>query len=192
MTASGFPWHPLRGQDRVRRAQAEGWLLAAAHFDRKRAPEAERAAIHDWERGTVALLTAGVTWDVVRVPYNALSPGFSRDTNPDELRQRLADLKVHGAAFCDPYRPYLYVMVPAGTDREWPARQLADVECMGSSKAYIHHVGVPRVDRIAPPGLYWLTSPDAEGPHYADWQHLFAVLRDLQDQAEARAASGAP
>lgn len=46
---------------------------------------------------------------------------------------------------------------------------------MGGTQPYSHYVGVPRLDRGAPPGPYWVTPPDGTG-RYADPQHLYQVL----------------
>ncbi|WP_330462113.1 hypothetical protein [Streptomyces sp. NBC_00775] len=163
------PMPVLRGEDRERRAVAEAWLSQAA--------TSREAAGMEWTEQGVALLTAGIVWDAVRLPYAPLGADLDRDADPDQLHRRLDELRVTGPVFCDPYRPHLYVLVPPGTDREWP-RTLAPagVECLGGTRPYIHHVGVPRLDLISPPGPYWVTLPDGTG-HLTDPQHLFQVLR---------------
>lgn len=173
------PMRVLRGEDRERRAAAEGWLFRAATH--------QQTAAKEWNQQGIALLTAGIVWDAVRVPYTPLGADLERDADPDHLRRRLAELGVIGPVFCDPYRPFLYFLVPPGTDRVWP-RDLAPagVECMGGTQPYIHHVGVPRLDRTAPPGPYWLALPDDTG-QLADPQHLYQVLN-----AQGDAPIGAP
>ncbi|MFI9616774.1 hypothetical protein ACIHCM_34710 [Streptomyces sp. NPDC052023] len=67
------------------------------------------AAISEWRSSHgVALLTAGVAWDAVPVPYAVLRPDFDRAITPQELAARLSDLKLAGLVFCDPYRPFVY------------------------------------------------------------------------------------
>ncbi|WP_331733925.1 hypothetical protein OG345_40785 (plasmid) [Streptomyces sp. NBC_01220] len=183
MTPAGTPpVHALSGAERARRTQAHNWLLAAApHLP---------TAMTEWNTQGVALLTAGATWDVVRAPYALLDPAFERTTEPDALRHRLAVLEVAGSVFCDPYRPHFYFMVPAGTDREWP-RTLgtAAVECLGGTKPYIHHVGVPRLDRAGQPGPFWLTPPDCDGPRHVNAPHLYEVLQECAARPEPVAPS---
>lgn len=104
--------HPLRREEWDRRAAAEAWLYRAA--------TSQETAGREWATQGVALLAAGIVWDAVRVPHAALSADLERDTDPDMLRRRLHELQLAGPVFCDPYRPYLYVLVPPGTDRQWP------------------------------------------------------------------------
>ncbi|MFG2950493.1 hypothetical protein [Streptomyces adustus] len=162
--------HALREADRARWADAEAWLLRAA-------PSPQTAAM-EWARHCVAVLAAGQKWDVVRVPYAVLHPDFGLDTTPDKLRHQVSELKMSGSMFCDPYRPYLYVMVPPGTDKTWPYDSSpAGVECLGGTRPFIHHVGVPSLDRLAPPGLFWLIPPYSLDSPLADPEHLKQVLR---------------
>jgi hypothetical protein len=149
-----------------------------------------QAAAMEWTRQGVALLTAGITWDAVRVSYDVLAPGFDRDTAADALRRRLDELELSGAIFCDPYRPCMYLMVPPGTDREWP-RALAPegVECLGGTRPYIHHVGVPRLDRATPPGPFWLMPPDSIGRRHLDPRQLHQVLHECAAEPEQVAPS---
>lgn len=175
------PMHVLRGEDRGRRSAAAEWLYLAA-------PSRETASV-EWTRQGVALLTAGRAWDAVRVPYGPLGADLDRDAGPDQLRRRLAELKVTGPVFCDPYRPYLYVLVPPGTDREWGRTlEATGVECLGGTPPYIHHVGVPRLGLISPPGPYWVTPPDGSG-HLTNPRYLFQVLRaGVEESAKESAA----
>ncbi|MFF3517726.1 hypothetical protein [Streptomyces sp. NPDC002573] len=173
MTADGrqapIPLRALRGEDRERKAAAEAWLYRAA--------TSSQAAGMEWSQHGIALLTAGIMWDAVRVPYAALGADLERDAGPERLRRRLHELQVAGPVFCDPYRPFVYVLVPPGTDREWP-RMLTQLglECLGGTRPYVHHVGVPRLDLISPPGQYWLTLPDGTG-QFTDPQYLAHVLQ---------------
>lgn len=158
--------HAVYGAERQRRTQAEKWLYAAA--------TSREVAASEWAGQGVALLTAGTMWDAVRVPYAVLDPNLERDTAP--ARRRLNELQLAGPVFCDPYRLYLYVLVPPSTDRQWPSTLApAGVVCLGGTRSYIHHVGVPRLDRTAPPGPHWLTPPDGTG-RLTDFQHLYQVL----------------
>ncbi|MER6386182.1 hypothetical protein [Streptomyces sp. NPDC001250] len=165
----------LRGEARVRRAQAEQWMLQAA--------ESCNTAGMEWTDQGVAVLTAGRVWDVVRAPYTVLSRDFDRGTDPQQLRRRVDALQVSGAVFCDSYRPFLYFLVPPGTDQHWPHDGgPAGVECLGGTRPYIHHIGVPRLDYISPPGLFWLVPPDNGGPRLTDPAHLYKVLHALKTQ----------
>jgi hypothetical protein len=158
--------------DRGRRAAAESWLLATA-------PQRATAAM-EWTTGGVAVLTAGVRWDAVRVPFKLLDPAFDGGTAPNVLRSRLEELHLVGPVFCDPYRPHLYFLVPPGTDRDWPADFTpVGVQCLGGTQPYIRHVGVPRLDQIATPGPYWLYPLDLGDRWHVDARHLYTVLRAL-------------
>jgi hypothetical protein len=158
------------------------WLLAAAPH--------QATVGAEWSQYGVAVLTAGVTWDAVRVPYKILDGTFGHDTAPVVLRARLAALRVEGAVFCTPYR-YVYVLVPPGSDADWP-RDLASagVECLGGTRPYVRHIGVPRIDRIAPPGPYWLLPPDRVDHRWAEPAALYETLRGCAYEGRPRA--GAP
>ena len=165
-----MPLQAMPGSEHARRMAAQNWLLQAAKH--------RHTARMEWTEQGVAVLTAGLAWDVVRVPYDVLDPAFDRGTGPAALLRRLDDAQVFGATFCDPYRPLLYVMVAPGTDRHWN-RDLAraGVECLGGTRPYVRLVGVPRVERTEPPGPYWLIPPDnAAGLRFADAEHLHQVL----------------
>lgn len=169
------------GAERGRRETAERWLLRAA-------PD-PALALEEWGRG-VAVLVAGQAWDAVRVPYAVLDSTFNRGTQPGELRACVARLGLDGPVFCDPYRPFLYFLVPPGTDRDWPRETLARarIECLGGTEPYVHHVGVPRVDRTERPGLFWLLPPDSGRPRHVDAAHLVDVLCERLGQAAREAA----
>ncbi|MFB0617206.1 hypothetical protein [Streptomyces sp. AGS-58] len=161
---------PQHGSDDARRRAAERWLLRAA--------PSEETALKEWDSG-VAVLVAGHSWDAVRVPYRLLDPTFDYDTEPEALRVCVTRLRLVGPAFCDPYRPYTYFLVPPGSDAHWPREEFVadEVECLGGTEPYVRHVGVPRVDRVKRPGLFWLTPPDTVAFRYVDPTHLLFVLR---------------
>lgn len=169
----------------MRRHAVEQWLLRAASHR-------ETAAL-EWAHQGVALLTAGIAWDIVRAPYDVLATDFDRGTVPERLRHRLNELALAGTVFCDSYRPLLYFMVPPGTDQQWPrALSRARVECLGGTQSYTHHIGVPRVDFVSPPGLFWLTLPESGSRRHVDPKHLFEVLQARVDHQESPASDGAP
>ncbi|MFH9677800.1 hypothetical protein ACH4L5_36955 [Streptomyces sp. NPDC017405] len=156
----------LRGEARVRRAEAAQWLLRAA--------DSPSAAAMEWQRHGVAVLPAGRQWDAVRAPYTAIDREFDRGTAPVELLRRLETLGVAGPVFCDSHRPYVYFLVPPGTDRHWPA-DAGEAQCLGGTPPYVRHVVVPRPDILLPP-LFWLTPPDTGEPRLVDAEHLYQVL----------------
>jgi hypothetical protein len=164
------PAHVRHRKKWTRFQAAQQWLYAAAK-DRE-------AAVQEFRHLYVAVLTAGIMWDAVRVPCSALGPDLDYATGSEVLRGLLREWELSGPVFCDPRRPTLYFLVPPGTDRTWPA-DLAPlgVDCLGSATSYIHHVGVPRADRVALPGPHWLTPPDGTG-RYVDPQRLYAVLAE--------------
>ncbi|RPE39710.1 hypothetical protein EDD90_2727 [Streptomyces sp. Ag109_O5-1] len=146
----------------------------------------------EWTSYGVAVLTAGLVWDVVRAPYTVLDRRFDRDTDPEELRREVKALEV-GAVFCDPYRPVLYFLVPPGTDRYWPQEVgPAGVGCLGGTLPYVHHVGVPRLDLISPPGLFWAVPPDYGGRVLADPKHLYRVLHERSSEPPKQGEAPGP
>ncbi len=156
--------------DYGRREAAQRWLLRAATD--------VPTALGQWGSGP-AVLVAGRGWDAVRVPYEALDPAFDAGTDPTTLRTCLSRLRLIGPAFCDPRRANLYFLVQARTDRQWPHEELSpvDVVCFGGTGPYAHHIGVPRVDRTEPPGLFWLVPLDRVGYRHVDAAHLLGVVR---------------
>ncbi|MEU3441434.1 hypothetical protein ACOZDF_09265 [Streptomyces griseoincarnatus] len=149
---------------------AARWLLRAA-------PDTE-TALAEWDDHGVAVLVAGWAWDAVRVSYGTIGYDFDGLARPEDLRGLLDKLSLAGPAFCDPYRAYAYFLVSPGTDREWPHGELAraGVECFGAHSEYVHHVGVPRVDRIDRPGPFWLVTPDRTAKEHVDATALADVL----------------
>ncbi|MFF4750516.1 hypothetical protein ACWD5R_17885 [Streptomyces sp. NPDC002514] len=163
------------GTPQERRAAAEAWLHRSA----------TTVIDDDWAHDVV-LLTAGIAWDAVRLPYTVLDPDADVGTPPDAMRVTLKRLRLAGPVFCDPYRDCLYVMVPPGTDRGWPSRLVdAGVECLGRNGRLGHYVGVPVLDRTEPPGPYWLAAPDVVAFRYVDPHRLRQVLddRSARDQS---------
>jgi hypothetical protein len=159
------------------RAAAQEWLYAAARH--------RHVAADEWQQHGFALLTAGIMWDAVRVPPRILDPSLETDSEPGRVRRLLHELKLFGPVFSDPYRPFLYFLVPPGTDRTWPRTFVkANVACLGGTPPYVHHVGVPRIDRIAPPCQFWMTPPDGTG-RSVDPANLYRVLRTQADKARA-------
>ncbi|MER7477476.1 hypothetical protein ABTX60_07435 [Streptomyces sp. NPDC126510] len=180
---NGSSQYVLNGADRGRQELAQRWLLQAA-------PE-EQVALNEWSCG-VALLVAGRTWDAVRVPYEVLDTSFDADTAPKALRTCVADLRLVGPSFCDPYRPYVYFLVQAGTDRVWPAEEFESVkvECLGGTEPYVRHIGVPPIGRTERPGLFWLMPPDRVACRHVDAAHLLNVLRERLRQSLTEPAHG--
>jgi hypothetical protein len=93
----------------------------------------------------------------------------------------------------DPCRPYLYVLVPPGTDAIWPdALASAGADCLGGTSPYVRHVGVPRVDRTAPSGTYWVTTPEPAARLHADPEHPQRVLHARSARPRTWTGSGRP
>ncbi|MFI1956927.1 hypothetical protein ACH46L_03300 [Streptomyces althioticus] len=165
------------------REPATLWLLRAA-------PDTE-TALAEWDgANAVAVLVAGRAWDAIRVPYGALGFDFDGLVRPEDLRGLLDRLGIAGPVFCDPYRAYMYFLVPPGTDREWPhgAMARAGIECFGGHSEYVHHVGVPRVDRTDRPGPHWLVTPDCTAREHVD---PAVLLGALEKQSRRAARDGA-
>jgi hypothetical protein len=175
----------LNGADRARRKAAEQWLLRAA--------KDPQDALNEWNRGT-AVLVAGRNWDAVRVPYTLLDPAFTYETEPDTLRTLITRLRLVGPSFADPYGSHTYFLVPPRTDKTWPHAELTaiKVECLGATKSYMHHVGVPSLGRTERPGMFWLMPPDSAPFRHVDATHLLAVLRERRLPAPYGACSRLP
>jgi hypothetical protein len=164
------------GTPKQRRDAAENWLRRSATTVTNE---------DSWSRG-VMLLTAGITWDAVRMPYTALNPAFGQDASSDTLRLTLKTVRLSGPVFCDPHRACLYVLVPPGTDREWPSDFVkAGVECLGRSGPLAHYVGVPALDRTECPGMYWLAAPDVVSFRHVDPHRLRQVLNERTAEVQS-------
>ncbi|MEU6339302.1 hypothetical protein ABZ839_33810 [Streptomyces cellulosae] len=159
------------------REPASLWLLGAA-------PDVE-TAVAEWDTNGVAVLVERRAWDAVRVPYGALGFDFDGLARAEDLRGLLDKLGLAGPLFCDPYRAYLYFLVPPGSDRDWPhgAMARAGVECFGGHSEYVHHVGMPRVDRTDRPGPHWLVTPDCTARQHVDPAVLLGALEKQSRKA---------
>lgn len=183
MPRDGYPVPPPPGADRTRGETAHHWLLRSA-------PHHQHAGT-EWNHSGITLLRAGVNWDAVRAPYETF--GLDRDAPAEALRRRMTELEVTGPLFCDPYRPYVYALVPPATDSDWPQDlTAAGYPCLGGTSPYVHHVGVPAPYRTAPPGCFWLTPPDPGGKVHVDPDRLCLVLREREALLGATTAPGSP
>jgi hypothetical protein len=173
--------HMLNGADRARREAAEQRLLRAA--------QDEWTALHQWSH-SIALLVAGRTWDVVRLPSTMLDADFDHETEPAALPACITRLGMIGPAFCDPYRTAMHFLVPPGTNAHRPHEEFrrTQIACLRGANAYEHHVGVPRIDRTRRPGRFWVVPPDSVTHRHVDADHLLALL--CQKLAEVEAAPG--
>ncbi|RZU28304.1 hypothetical protein EV284_6470 [Streptomyces sp. BK022] len=172
---------PMPAEERQALEAAWNWLLRAA--------DSQRVAEREWEpgHGGRTLLRAGKTFDVLRVTYRALgvrlpdrAGGRPLPVPRPDLLGRLAELGITGMVYRTDYRPYLYFLVPPGTDRTWPKPRLLrdQVECVGGSYADVHLVGVPSPLCTEGPHLHWVRPFGPGGPAewLADPEHLHQVL----------------
>ncbi|MEV4740458.1 hypothetical protein [Streptomyces sp. NPDC049555] len=126
---------------------AARWLVSRATHPRD--------AWEEWAYGRPAMLRMGAHLEALRLPAGLVhrvaggeEPGVVRDA----LRRGGVGwgviVGVHGRSY--------YVLVPPGTSRTWDDGRIA---CAGPGD----YLGVPAVERDAPPGSYWLLPPP-EGP----------------------------
>ncbi|MEV0976548.1 hypothetical protein [Streptomyces sp. NPDC049915] len=134
-----------------RQFAVKSWLLGAVK-DR-------RAAREEWAAHDVALLHCGGIFSAVRIPSNLVwaAAGTEKLAAVDAfLRRWFTD----GAMFMDLHAHHYYALVPASTARQWNARELPGVECLGHD----HYLGVPAVRCTEPRGrAYWCLSMDSPG-----------------------------
>ncbi|RMB86157.1 hypothetical protein [Streptomyces shenzhenensis] len=80
---------------------AKAWLYQAA--------PSHEAANEEWTTQGIAVLTAGIVWDAVRVPYTPLGADLDHHADPAQPRRRLAEPRVTSTP-----GPY-WVTLPDGT-----------------------------------------------------------------------------
>ncbi|GAA2721217.1 MULTISPECIES: hypothetical protein [Streptomyces] len=126
---------------------AARWLVSRATHPRD--------AWEDWAHGQPAMLRMGAHLEALRLPAGLVhraaggeEPGVVREVFRRCGVGRGVIVGVHGWSY--------YVLVPPGTSR---TRGDGRIACAGPGD----YLGVPAVERDAPPGSYWLLPPP-EGP----------------------------
>ncbi|WP_433547581.1 hypothetical protein ACQPZG_22770 [Streptomyces sp. CA-294286] len=120
--------------------------LAGAHAD-------PPTAHHDWQARNLTVLPLGVLFDTVRIPAEVLHAAILH-VRPAGM-SRLLEQLLGGPVVQDADR-WFYPLVPVGrADR----RQPGAARYLGRGA----WLGVPQVDRIAPPGAYWAVPVRAPG-----------------------------
>ncbi|WP_041983690.1 hypothetical protein [Streptomyces sp. AcH 505] len=111
-----------------------------------RDPETARI---DWQDGRPAMLPLGAAFDAVRMPQE-LVHAMAASSVEDAVTSTLAEI-LDGPVIRDPHS-WFYALVPPQTTETWLS-PLATVLGRGA------WLGVPRVDRTAPPGVHWAVPP---------------------------------
>lgn len=111
----------------------------------------------EWVEHGIALLPLGRRFAVVRVPERLIHAALGT-SHLDEITRLLTD-RLKGPVIRDSRSmgtPY-YALI------EWHAGLVWDTDeeapCLGDGT----HMGVPRLDVVAPPGAYWLVPPRDAG-----------------------------
>ncbi|MDX2552626.1 hypothetical protein ACKI1J_43200 [Streptomyces scabiei] len=136
------------------RATLDGYIstwLGRAHRD---GPEAARI---EWDTQGVALLELGQRFSAVRIPERFVQAALG-STDLDEIAELLAT-RFQGPVVRDSLAvgvPY-YALVQWHSGIVWDGAE--DMPCLGDGT----HMGVPRLDRLSPPGTYWLVPPRYDG-----------------------------
>ncbi|WP_200302213.1 hypothetical protein [Streptomyces adelaidensis] len=128
------------------------WLARAhPHPDRARA---------EWSDRGVALLPMATRFSAVRLSSQLVHAAVGTH-EPKALAEELA-FRLDGAVIHDSFsvgRAY-YALVHWHAGLVWDNND-NDAQCLGAD-AYL---GVPRIERVAPPGTYWLVPPQYEGDY---------------------------
>lgn len=107
------------------------------------------SALQDWQDGRPAIVRSGVKFDAVRMPQELVHAAAASSAG-DVIAATLAEI-LDGPVIRDPYS-WFYALVPPQTTETWLSPR-ATVLGRGA------WLGVPRVDRTAPPGVHWAVPP---------------------------------
>ncbi|MGW1746741.1 hypothetical protein ACWCRD_14190 [Streptomyces sp. NPDC002092] len=126
--------------------------LARAH------PVPQRAHA-EWARQGVTLLPLGKLFCAVRLPGDLVYAAVS-SADADQVADALGKL-LHGPVIHDHRNTgamyYALINWGAGVIQEMDQNQ--DAPCLGAGT----YLGVPRIDRREPPGIYWVVPPRYDG-----------------------------
>ncbi|MFF0747312.1 hypothetical protein ACFYVL_43720 [Streptomyces sp. NPDC004111] len=97
----------------------------------------------------LTVLPLGVRFDAVRIPTDVLYAALG-NTPIEDVPAKL-DGVLGGPVIQDAYR-WFYALVPVGSPDRW---QFRSAEYKGAGC----WLGVPQIDKVRPPGAYWLVPP---------------------------------
>lgn len=146
-----------------------------------RAHDHPETAHNEWTKHGVALLPLGRRYSAVRLPGNLVTAAIgTTDAKAiaEELEFRLDGPVIHDSLAIG--RPY-YALIQWHAGVVWDGGE--DTPCLGDGV----HLGVPRIQRVQPPGTYWIVRPRREG----DLCRPEAVQRLIRDGRAALAAEQA-
>lgn len=121
------------------------WLVRAA--------DDPKQARSEWAERDVTLLRCGKVFGVVRIPAELVHAGMGGpDFTADELRFHIGGPVIHDT----PEGPY-WALIFAHAGMVWDEGD--DVPSLGDN----HYLGVPALNRLAPPGPHWVVAPRFDG-----------------------------
>lgn len=137
---------PLRSDRREDAPEVIRHWLATAH------PTPSRAYT-EWTEQGVALLPLGRRFNAIRIPGALVHAATGSDT-PDRVAQAVSDA-LDGPVIHDQLTagPTYYALVPYAPGISWLGAN--DTPLLGPDT----YLGVPALNRTAPPGTYWVLPP---------------------------------
>lgn len=118
-----------------------------------RAADDPQQAHDQWKTQGVALLRCGRRFAAVRIPADLVHAALGTDEAPAIAASLPFDLG--GPVILD--RAYYYALIFGHSGMTWDEGD--DTPCLGSDT----YLGVPRLDRMAPPGAHWVIVPRFDG-----------------------------
>lgn len=107
----------------------------------------------EWREHHIALLPLGRTFSVIRIPERLVRASLDT-TDLNRTASLLAD-RLQGPVIRDsrPMGTPYYALIQWHSGLVWDGDE--DTPCLGDGA----YMGVPRLDRVTPPGPYWLVPP---------------------------------
>lgn len=118
-----------------------------------RAADDPHEAHREWDTQGVALLRCGRRFTAVRIPAAIVHAAL--DTTDPAVIAGALPFDLGGPAIADGDR--YYALIHGHVGMVWDEGD--DVPCLGQDT----YLGVPRLDRLQPPGTYWAVAPRYDG-----------------------------
>lgn len=123
------------------------WLLRAA--------DDPGTAVREWRTHGVALLRCGKTFAAIRIPATLVHAALGT-TDPQQIAAALPNALGGPAIWDGPEMP-VYALIQGHAGLVWDGRD--DTPCLGQDPSLDTYLGVPALDRLAPPGPHWVVPP---------------------------------